>query len=199
MSRSRRRDSSRSQRVRVMQVVAALGAVVGLLVSATSLIDWLGGKLDDPEPAPPGRIDPEIERLRLSAGQESLGGYLAATAQSQRGLSAQERRELGYVFVVHVRLRGGTGERFPLRWAVYEADPPQRLRDPLYNQTGAVFVPRGPDHATDWRLWVPTPPRPGDYFLRATLLNERRRPVSELDSGPFTVGSDASSGPVSSR
>lgn len=190
MGRRERRGSdgkSAPLQRRVAQVVAALGAVVGLLVGVTTLVDWLGETLGDPPKPAPTRIDHRIDAVKLSAGRELLGSYLESTGQSLRGLSASERRELGYVFLVHVRLRGGVGERFPLRWAVYEAKPPQRLRGALYNQIGVTFVPRVGDHAREWRLWVPSPPRPGAYFLRATLIDQRRRPVDEQDSPTFAV------------
>ncbi len=55
------------------------------------------------------------------------------------------------------------------------------------NQTAAEFRPRGPDQASEWPVWVPSPPRRGKFAFRATLIDDKHLPLYEADSKPFTL------------
>jgi hypothetical protein len=165
-----------------------VAAGIAFLVGLTNLIDWISETLDDPAPRPPPAIDARLVSLSLRDRATSLDEYLRSTAQSTKGLTNAELRELGYVFSLRVRLKGGTEREFPLLWTLHRARNGERLRGPLYNQPASVtFVPRAQDHARTWPIWIPYPPRPGSYFVRATLTDAARQPVDERDSERFTV------------
>jgi hypothetical protein len=57
----------------------------------------------------------------------------------------------------------------------------------MYNQDAAELVARVQDQERQWPIWVPSPPRRGKYVLRAILLDDKRRPLAEADTKPFTV------------
>jgi hypothetical protein len=168
-------------------VLATVAAAVGLLVGITSLTDWLGRTLHDPEPPPPPQIDARIRSVETRGTRETLEDYLRETGQSLRGVPALDRRELGLSFAVRVRLRGAIGKEFPLRWSLYDADRGRRLKHAIYNQEAAVFTPASRDHARTWPVWVPYPLREGRFFLRATLTDAEGRPVDERDSASVQV------------
>ena len=68
-----------------------------------------------------------------------------------------------------------------------DASTGEPLRDPLYTQTATIFKPSGPNHAEAGRSGVPYPPRKGRYRVRATLIDEKRQPLDEAESEPFTL------------
>jgi hypothetical protein len=166
---------------------AAVAAVVGLLVGLTSLVDWVAGKLDSPDPRPPPEIDARIRSVDLRTVREPYGAYLRMINESFPGLTEADRKEQGLVFAARVRLKGGEGKRFMLRLSLFNAKTRQRLRDPAYTLIAADFVPANQNHATNWPSWFPYPWRTGRYFLRATLLNAEKQPVDERDSAAFRV------------
>lgn len=169
---------------RLIAVVAGVGSILAVMASATDLFDWVGGKVDPP---PPAEIDANIIGVTLRSASQKLGDYLRETRQSTAGLSRFELAEPGYSFGVRVRLKGNEGVRLPLRWAVVRAKTGVPLRDPLYQQEGVVFKPRGPDQARTWPLWVPYPERKGTYRLRTTLVDPKGEPQDEAMSQPFTL------------
>jgi hypothetical protein len=171
-------------RRRLIAAFAGAGSVLAVLASVTSLFDWVGGKVDPP---PPAEIDANIVGVTLRSASQELGDYLLETHQSTAGLSRFELAEPGYSFGVRVRLKGNKGVRLPLRWAVVRAKTGVPLRDPLYQQEGVVFKPRGPDQARTWPLWVPYPERKGTYRLRTTLVDPKGEPQDEAMSEPFTL------------
>jgi hypothetical protein len=168
-----------------------VAAVVGVLVGLTSLTDWFEGKLDEPEPRPPAKIDARIDDVSLTGTRESLESYLRSTGQSLRGLTERELGEPGLLFAVRVSLTGSVGERFPLRWSLRQAETGEALPAPTYDQIGVVFTPRGREHSRRWPIWVPYPPRAGSYFLRVTLTDRKRQPVDERDSRRFRAPAGA--------
>jgi hypothetical protein len=180
-------DGASSLRRRLSTAVAATAGVVGLLVGLTTLVDWIGDKLDDPQPPPPPEIDNRIAGLRVRGTGETLEDYLRDTGQSLRGLSDRRLREEGVTFVIRVRLKGAVGERFPLRLTVYNRESGERLGGGIYDQVVATFTPSSRNHARSVPLWMPYPPQRGEYFVRATLTDAKRRPVDERDSPPFEV------------
>jgi hypothetical protein len=169
----------------ISQLVAAATATVGLLVGITSLIDW-AGRLDSESP-PPAEIEARVSSVELRSRNEPLDRYLRGTAQSTAGLKPDELAEEGLVFAIRVRFKGGTKAKFPTAWSLYDARRRAPLRDPLYTQPVGTFTPRGPNHARTWLQWVPYPPKPGKYFLRVTVKDDKRRPVDSQDSRPFPV------------
>ncbi len=186
-SRAADAKPSTSTRRRFSAALVAAGTVIGLLAGATSLFDWFGTKVDPPPPPPPAEIDARVVRVELRSPSERLVDYLRETNQSTAGLSKLQGAERGYVFNARVRLQGKPGRQLPLRWSMIDASTGESLRDPLYTQTATIFKPSGPSHARTWPFWVPYPPRKGTYRVRATLVDEKRQPLDEAESEPFTL------------
>jgi hypothetical protein len=107
------------------------------------------------------------------------------TEPKKRRYSAEQLRELGYVFTVRVRIRGERGQRLPLRWSMYARPSRRRLPGPAYNQLAVTFVPAASEHARTWPVWVPRPPTAGRYFVRFVLFDLDGRPVDTRDSAAF--------------
>lgn len=164
-----------------------MAAVVGLLVGVTSLVDWLGKTLDDPEPPPPREIDTRLTSLRIRSPRVPQEQFLRETNQPLAGASKAELRELGITFSVRVRLKGVIGKTFPLRVSLYDADSGELLRDEIFTNEQVAFTPSSPNQARTVPIWMPYPDRPGTYFARGTLIDEKRQPVDERDSDPFDV------------
>jgi hypothetical protein len=165
-------------------VSGGVAAVVAFLVGVTSLIDFVSDKVDSPEPRPPRAIDARIGEVRLTTTNEPYGRYLRDTNQSFGGLAKEDRQEQGLVFAARVQFKGGQDEPFLLRATVFAASG---RRVPGYTFDEAEFTPRGPNHGREWTFWVPYPPHRGAFFVRATVLDSKKQPVAEQDSGRFAV------------
>ena len=121
-------------------------------------------------------------RVTSRDAAEPLRLYLSETSQSLHGYSKPQLEQRGYTFNVSVRIIGQRGKKFPVRWTLYRRDPETRIEGRAYNQIAGDMRPASNDHASTWPVWIPYPPRAGTYFVRFTLEDQRRRPVSEKDS-----------------
>ena len=167
--------------------VAAVGAVIAVVVSLTSVVDWVERKIDPPDPPV---LDAQLLAAELTRERQPLGDYLRDSGQSTEGLSRREAREQGLVFKVRVSIVGATGKSFPLVWTMLDAGSSRPLRDEyLYRQTALEFVPKGSTHNRAWQIWVPYPTQPGRYELELTLMDERKQPVDQRTTEPFRVRS----------
>jgi hypothetical protein len=183
-SKAGRKQLTRNERLSA--ILAAIAAVIGVLSGSVALVDWIGGKVDPPAPAPPSEIDARISRVSLRTEGERLVDYLRETNQSTAAVTTFQGNERGYVFVTRVRLKGNQAKRVSVRWSVID-DAGQPLAGRIYTQTAVVFVPRGPNQARTWPIWVPSPPAKGTYRLRVTLVDQKRQPLDEANSDPFTL------------
>ena len=165
------------------RIVASIGAVAGVALTFTALFDWFQGKVDTP---PPAHIAANLVRAELQPVRETLGEYLRDQGQDPGDLTADPLRQLGLVFVIEVRLRGGRGDEMPLRWQMYHGTG-RRVPGKTYRQSPFGFVPRNQDHQRTAPVWVPYPPEPGRYFVRFTVLNNKGETVDELSTKPFRI------------
>lgn len=160
---------------RIAQAVGGVGALVGVLAGATSLVDWAGEKLSDPLPA---TIAPEIVSIERHDPQ-LLGDWLADTGRSAGGYTRDELARSGLVFGVKIRIQGERGKIFALRYFVVDRDRGARLRGPGFNQEPAIFRVRNDDQTATELVWVPYPPQPGRYRVTFLLDNAKRQPVAQ--------------------
>jgi hypothetical protein len=167
---------------RVYKGIAAGGVVVGAVVGLLSLVDWFDQRLDDP---PPVAINARIDDVRQRSARKPFVDYLKQTKQSLAGLTAEQLRQRGYVFDVELQIVGEVGQKFPLRWSVYQARSEERLRGEIYNQFAGNVRPKGPSHTATWPVWIPYPRDPGTYFVEFTLEDEDHRPVYQEKSRRF--------------
>jgi hypothetical protein len=167
-----------------MAAVGAVGAIVGVLVGVTALVDWIGKATSDP---PPRQIDARIVSAETQEYSVSLAQYLRGNGRPTGGLTEREAREKGLIFSVRVRLRGNLGHEIPLRWWMFERDG-DPLRGDIYSQTAGKFKPEAQDHSRTVELWIPYPPRAGDYVVRFTLLDDQGQPY-DIENVPVDAPS----------
>lgn len=184
-------DASRTLRAgfsrkHVAAIVAAAATTIGILSSSTSLFDWFKGKVI-PSTPPPAKIDASLTTPMLLSASKPLGDYLSDTNQPTDGLDAFQLAERGYEFLVGIHLQGNQGQRIILRWSLVDAASGNPLSGPTYNQDAAALRARVQDQERQWPLWTPSPPTRGRFLLRVTLLDDKRRPLAEAESAPFTL------------
>ena len=167
-------------------ILAAVATIIGILSSSTSLFDWLKGKVSPPTP-PPAKIEASVTRPMLLSASKPLGDYLSETNQPTNGLDAFQLAERGYAFLVGIHLQGDKGQRIILRWSVVDEATGDPLPGATYNQDAAALRARVQDQERQWPLWAPSPPTRGRFGLRVVLLDDKRRPLAEAESAPFTV------------
>lgn len=170
----------------ILGAVAVLATVIGVLSSSTSLFDWLTAKVDPTTPLP-AKIVAQIAPPTLLDANQPLGAYLSNTSQSSQGLDSFQLAEPGYEFLLDIHLQGDQGQHILLGWSLIDVATGNPLPGRMYNQDAAELVARVQDQERQWPIWVPSPPRRDKYVLRAILLDDKRRPLAEADSKPFTV------------
>jgi hypothetical protein len=173
-------------RTSVIGACAALATIIGVLSSSTSLFDWFKAKVNPVTPLP-AKIDARMMRPTLLDPSQPLGAYLSDTNQSIQGLDAYQLAERGYEFLLDIHLQGDQGQHIVLRWSLIDAVTGNPLPGPTYNQDAAELIAHVQDQERQWPIWVPSPPRRGRFVLRTILLDNKRRPLAEADSRPFTL------------
>lgn len=167
----------------VPRVVTVLGAVLGALVAATTLIDWISSRGSDE--APPS-IDARLLDVKREGAVQTLGEYVAETRpKTKPQYTAEQLREVGYVFAVRLSIEGQLKQRLPLRWSMHEGSSGRPLSGRVYNQVAATFIPEATRHARTWPVWVPLPPTAGRYFVRFVLVGPDSRPEDDRETPVF--------------
>ena len=167
----------------MQRVAAVLGAVLGVLVAATALFDWISSRGSD-EPRP--RIDARLLDVSRMGVAQTLGEYVEEIKPKQKPkYTAEQLREVGYVFAVRVRIEGEVKQRLPLRWTMHEGSSGRPLIGKVYNQVAATFIPAAARHARTWPVWVPLPPAAGKYFVHFVLIGPDGRPEDDRETPVF--------------
>jgi hypothetical protein len=167
-------------------MLAVTATIVGLLSSGTSLFDWLKTNVSPTRPLLPKIVARVMPPTLLDAGQP-LGAYLSDTNQSTAGLDSYQLAEHGYEFLLDIHLQGDQGQHIVLRWSIVDDVTGNPLPGATYNQDAAELIAHVQDQERQWPIWVPSPPRRGRFVLRTILLDNKRRPLAEADSKPFTL------------
>jgi hypothetical protein len=163
---------------RTKQVFGAVAALIAILVSATTLFDWLSDKVSDPPPVKPANRGALIESAKVQTRAERQEDFMVATRQSTDRISESELDEKGMVWSVRVRIRGYEGEWFWLQWQMLDAEG-EHLDFPWVD-TPSWFVPDSQDHWGDALVWVPYPPSTGKHQVRFSLLRSDYSPVTSV-------------------
>jgi hypothetical protein len=167
----------------VPRVATALGAVLGVLVAATTLTDWISKHGSD-EARP--RIDARLLDVRRKDVAQTLGEYVEETKPKKKPkYTAEQLRTVGYVFAVRLRIEGQVKQRLPLRWSMHEASSGRALSGKAYNQVAATFIPAATTHSRTWPVWVSLPRAAGRYFVRFVLIGPDGRPEDERETPVF--------------
>jgi hypothetical protein len=179
-SRRRRRGRPALGR-RVYGAIAGLGVIVGALAGTLALFhDVFGLFRSDP----PASIDARIDEVVKTRKAMPLGEYLDEAKLPRSSFSKDQLGQPGYEFVVRVTIAGRVGKDLPLRWRMFRK-PEVPLPAPLYDRKAVGFEPKGQVHSNSWPVWVPYPPRSGEYYVRFTLEDSQGRPASQQDSPTF--------------
>lgn len=186
MTSSANPSAHRLSRKGVLGLLAATATILGLLSSSTSLFDWLKTNVSPTRPLPPKIVARVMPPTLLDASQR-LGAYLSDTNQPTAGLDRYQLAERGYEFLLDIHLQGDQGQHIVLRWAIVDDVTGNPLPGATYNQDAAELIARVQDQERQWPIWVPSPPRRGRFVLRTILLDDKRRPLAEADSKPFTL------------
>jgi hypothetical protein len=168
----------------VQRIAAALGTVLGVLVAVTTLTDWVINRGSD---EPRASIDARLLEVRRQSVAQTLAEYVRETRpKSVPRYTAEQLREVGYIFDVRLSIEGRVKQRLPLRWAMHDAATGRPLPEKrVYSQVAATFVPEATKHTRTWPVWVPFPPERGRYFVRFVLVGIDGRPEDDRESAAF--------------
>lgn len=172
---------------RVYGMIAGLGVVVGALAGTLALLHDVFGLFQND---PPAAIDARIDAVVKTRNAMPLGEYLNDAKLPRASFSRQQLEQRGYEFVVTVTIAGRVGNDLPLRWRMFRK-PEVPLPGPIYDRKAVGFEPKGQLHSNSWPVWVPYPPRAGQYFVRFTLDDPQGRPASQQDSPTFRYTHEA--------
>jgi hypothetical protein len=168
---------------RLARLLAVGAAIVAALTQATSLVDWVDGKLHH---AATGPIAPQILSIERQSPL-SLRDYLRGVNERPPATTTAGQLDAkGLVYALTMRIRGEQGSRFGLRWFVVDGHG-NRLRGPSFNQEPAIFAPRRQDQLRTYPVWIPTPSRPGKYEVTFALVNAKGEPVAQKLGPPFRI------------
>jgi hypothetical protein len=183
---------------RAKLVTGAITGLVALLVSITTLTDWIDqhtGGHQAPAKAEEQVFhssSSEIGGARLERVGEPLKEYVLTRENRVGGVnplagySKENLAETGLVFKFHVKLRGRRGEKVELFWTLFRGVPPTgRTLKPRYftNANPKYFVSNRVDtDEQDSTVWVPFPPSRGTYYLTLRLVSARHDELSSADA-----------------
>lgn len=188
---------------------AAMKALTGLITAIGSLLTALaaaGILPPDPDPTPPPATEENRTMAATATGAPSVirGELLDARIEpnvtlgdgcENRGWPCERFSEdqyptTGLIVNFSVRLLGYTGRDCEVRWTLYDAD----TGDPVPNQRnqpgwpkGVIFA-EGPDDQVRGEVWVPIPPRQGQFYVRLTLVNDLNTELDSLETERFPGG-----------
>ena len=151
--RQRIRDLSRLQRavLGAGALAAALGAVLGFGLRVAELFE------DDDGADETGEIVGVSLRDRNVTREDYCRRYLVG-APRQQCLDGNGLDDRGNLFLVAVKVAGYDGACCRLEWTLYQ----DGTKLPRFADQPAVLDIRSPDER-DWPVWVPNPPREGDF------------------------------------
>lgn len=132
-------------------IAAALAAVLGLGVKVVDVFDGGDGA------AEVGEISGVVLRDRNLTRKAYCRRYLERVEQ-QRCLDGPGLDDRGNLFLVSVKVSGYEGRCCRLEWTIYQ----DGTKLPRFSDRLAVSNVRSPDER-DWPIWVPNPPREGDF------------------------------------
>jgi hypothetical protein len=164
-------------------MLAIAAGIVAALTQATSLVDWVGGRLHHPATGPIAPRIVSIERQSPLSLRDYLRGVNERPAPAT---TAQQLDAKGLVFALTMRIQGEQGSRFGLRWFIVD-DHGNRLRGPSFNQEPAIFSPRRQDQLRTYPVWIPTPARAGRYEVTFALVNDKGAPVAQKLGPPLRI------------
>ena len=166
-------------------ILATVGTVVGLLVGLATLFDFFGGLFGGSPP--PETISTRIESAKLEPTRQPLGDFLQEQGIPATGLSPEEKREEGLIFLVSVHLQGSLGKTVRLRCRIYNTRG-HPLPGREYDQILGEYTPAGQDHDRRAPFWLPYPPRSGRYYARFTLVEDGGRTIDDSTTPAFRIG-----------
>jgi hypothetical protein len=186
----------------------ALGAILAALVLAVpgSVQNWI-------RPGPPPKLAAEINNVRITDPRMSLGDFMIdyfdlpadaarhsdqlRTFLAERGLPTAvadaDLQTLGSVIAFDATFYGLAGRPCLVEWTIYDADSQQPVPDGYLRDQPAFphgrLIPEAQEDRASERIWVPRPPRSGEFFVRLEIFEDTqvisRVPLAQVDSDSF--------------
>jgi hypothetical protein len=172
-------DNSSRSRIGVAAAVTLAGAVLAAAISGTTLVFDLWPSL---KPDPKARVGADLQSLARDINV-SRGDYLGRLGRV--AAVGEGANELGNVYYIRAEIEGFKRSTVILRWFTYNADNQTRLPGLRgSDREQAVFRPQAPINAQIAQVWVPTPSRAGQFFVRFELYSKNVL-LEIVDSKPF--------------
>jgi hypothetical protein len=167
-------------RVELTATVTLVGAVLAAAISATALVFelWPGLK-PDPKEKVGAALQSVARDLNVTRSE-----YLARVGR--QFTPGEDRDEVGNVYYINADIEGFKRSTLRLRWFTYNNDNETRMPGLRSNdREEPVFKPQAPINSQIAQVWVPTPERAGEYFVRFELYSDDVL-LGYVDSKPFT-------------
>lgn len=162
------------------KLAASLGAIVALIAGVLALKKQLF-------PGGPSRGSGEILEIDRDPNVR-LGDYLRSEGQKTDAYSPAALRSFGNQFTVKTGIKDYEGIRLLLRWTMFDEKSGSTLAPKLYvNQRGKTLRATGPDQTGSAVVWVPLPPRSGQFFVRFQLVDDKGTILDTENAKPFAV------------
>jgi hypothetical protein len=172
-------ERRRSWWVPRITIVTVIGALLAAGISGTTLVYTIWPGL---RPDPKEKVGADIRALAVDQNV-SRAEYTCRT-----GLTAGRGRPptaMGNVYYVRAVIEGFKRDSVDLRWFTYDANNDHRLPGLRSNTDEvSVFRPQAPINTQIAEVWVPTPEKTGNYFVRFELYAKAVL-LAFVDSRPF--------------
>ncbi len=178
---SRARRARAGDRPFTFRIPLLAAVLVGLVSSVATL---MGGVFNlFPALDAPSTIRGELSETMIEAGV-TYAEFLTQTGED-RTAQSDPVVLIGAIASVTVEAEGLRGENLDLRWSMVDASTNKLLTaEWMVNQQGLIIIPEARSERLIARLWVPLPPRAGEYLVRLTLY-QGSVILDSADSVPF--------------
>ena len=170
----------------VSKLIASVGGAIALIVGVGTIVGWV--HFSHPKSTDVFIRPPRVTELTLKRSRLSYAAYrrqLKGAAELAFPISAQPD-DLGLQLEAELVVENRAGERFSLRWRMYETRTGGQVKGPDYDSQVA-FRTAFRMWTASFPVWVPYPPRKGSYFVTLSVLDENGQPISHRNSQRFTI------------
>ncbi len=170
------------QRLTVGQTVALVSAIILAITGGANLVYllWPGTKPDPPAVKRVATVETIAFDRNVTRAQ-----FFQRTGNEPA--SGDDSEANGNVFYIRAQIEGYKESTLRLKWFTYRADDNVRLQGLRSNERlEGVFEPSAPINQQIAQVWVPTPAREGEYFVRFELY-ARKVLLAIVDTEKFSI------------
>jgi hypothetical protein len=165
---------------RLMALVGALGAIVGLALGVLQLIDILS---DDGPP-----IDATIKASESYEPDVQWGDFHQAHPEVADGpFSSEQRRQLGVIFTLKLSIQGLKGEEGVLRWRIRDQDGAP-VSAPAWVPDALPIRPEQDVERLTQPVWVPLPDAVDEFFAEFTFSDHKDQQRDSASGPTVAIG-----------